>query len=215
LFNLITGLQKPDSGEVLFQSRRITRLKPHSICKLGISRTHQNVRPFLNHTVRENIAIGAIYGRSAPAKLPGEEKDGPKLRIDPNARIEQVLSLLKLKEKENTLAKNLTIEERKIVEVGRALASDPKLLMLDEPMAGLNPLEVLSFVDLIKRLNSYGTTILIVEHVMKAIRAACNRVIVLDHGEKIAEGSPSEVLSDQKVIDIYLGENFSEQNTPS
>lgn len=206
LFNIITGLQKANQGEILFQSKNIAKLRPHSICKLGIARTHQNVRPFLNHTVRENIAVGAIYGRSDLRN----DNGGPKnIRIDNNEMIEQILSLLSLDEKQNMLTKNLPIEERKIVEVGRALASNPKLLMLDEPMAGLNPSEVSDFVGLIKRLNARGLTILIVEHVMRAISAACGRVIVLHHGEKIAEGSPNDVLSDRKVIDVYLGESYS------
>jgi branched-chain amino acid transport system ATP-binding protein len=210
LFNIITGLQRADSGEIFFQARSIKNLKPHSICKLGISRTHQSVRPFLNHTVRENITVGAIYGRPieigiSRGKADNDDRDG----YDTNARIEEVLNLLKLKEKEDVLAKNLPIEERKIVEVGRALASNPKLLMLDEPMAGLNPSEVLDFLKLINNINSRSITILIVEHVMRAITAACSRVVVLHHGEKIAEGTPSEVLSNPRVIDVYLGESYS------
>ena len=200
LFNIITGLMKPDSGDVLFQGKSITELLPHSISKLGISRTFQSVRPFLNHTVRQNIAVGAIYGRQGA---------GGGKKADNQAKIDEVLKTLNLKQKENELAKNLPIEERKMVEVGRALAAEPKLLMLDEPMAGLNPYEVTQFVNLIKSLKERGITVLIVEHVMKAISSACTRVIVLHHGELLAEGAPSAVLSNQQVVDVYLGESYA------
>ena len=124
LFNLVTGMDRPDSGSVTFEGRNITKLRPHKICKLGISRTYQSVRPFLNHSVRENVAVGAIYGRKVP--------DGRSI----DERVDEILSFLDLKSKENYLSRNLPIEERKMVEVGRALAGNPKLLMLDEPMAG-------------------------------------------------------------------------------
>lgn len=198
LFNLVTGLDKPDSGDILFEGNSINKLKPHSICQMGISRTYQSVRPFLNHTVRENLAVGAIYGRVSSA------------RVDPQRRIEDVLNRLNLKKIENFYAKNLPIEDRKMVEVGRALAANPKLLMLDEPMAGLNPSEVSHFVELIKGLREeMKLTILIVEHVMKAIASVCSRVVVLHHGELLAEGTAEEVLTDERVIEVYLGESYS------
>jgi branched-chain amino acid transport system ATP-binding protein len=196
LFNLITGLERPTSGDVLFEGESIRKLKPHSICRLGIARTYQNVRPFLNHTVRENIAVGVEYGR-------GFE------RAQRSKRIDEILDFLDLRSKESLLAKNLPIEKRKMVEVGRALGSNPKLLLLDEPMAGLNPTEITGFVELMKSILKQGVTILIVEHVMKAISSACSRVVVLHSGEVIATGSPEQVLSDKKVIDIYLGESYS------
>lgn len=199
LFNIITGLMKPDSGEVLFQGKSIKELRPHAISKLGIARTFQSVRPFLNHTVRQNIAVGAMYGRQRPSNAKAR---------DDQVKIEEILKTLNLKKKENELAKNLPIEERKMVEVGRALAADPKLLMLDEPMAGLNPYEVSQFVNLIKSFRERGITVLIVEHVMKAISSACTRVIVLHHGELLAEGAPSAVLSNQQVVDVYLGDSY-------
>ncbi len=197
LFNLITGLEKPTSGDVFFEGRNINKLKPHSICRIGIARTYQNVRPFLNHTVRENIAVGVMYGRGFPEGVQQEKK------------IDEILDLLELKSKQSVLAKNLPIEKRKMVEVGRALGANPKLLLLDEPMAGLNPTEVDEFVALIKSFLERGLTILIVEHVMKAISSACSRVVVLHSGEMLASGTPEQVLSDKKVIDVYLGESYS------
>jgi branched-chain amino acid transport system ATP-binding protein len=200
VFNLITGIERIQSGEVFFEGINISKLKPHEICKLGISRTYQSVRPFLNHTVRENVSVGAIYGRNS---------DG----LDWNKRVDQVLDLLELHRKENLLARNLPIEERKMVEVGRALAADPKILMLDEPMAGLNATEISKFVELMKKLNvEEKLTIVIVEHVMKAISSACSRVVVMHHGEILAEGSPENVLSDERVIEVYLGESYTRKN---
>jgi len=198
VFNLITGMEKIQSGAVYFEGADISRLKPHSICKLGISRTYQSVRPFLNHTVRENIRVGAVYGRTGSSGMNSED------------RIDQVLDMLELRSRENLLAKDLPIEERKMVEVGRALAANPKILMLDEPMAGLNPSEISKFVNLMKKLNSEKMmTIVIVEHVMKAISSACSRVIVMHHGEVLAEGTPENVLSNESVIEVYLGESYS------
>jgi branched-chain amino acid transport system ATP-binding protein len=200
VFNLITGIERPTSGDVLFEGKSILRLRPHSICKLGISRTYQNVRPFLNHTVRENIAVGVSYGRRDPA-----------LNYHQEEQIDSILDFLNLKSKQNLLAKNLPIEQRKLVEVGRAIGAKPKLLLLDEPIAGLNPRETIEFIDLMNRLKQdrKEMTILIVEHVMKVISSACSRVIVLHSGEVLSSGTPNEVLADKKVIDVYLGESYS------
>ncbi len=196
VFNLITGIEKPTSGDIFFEGRNINNLRPHSVCRIGIARTYQNVRPFLNHTVRENISVGVSYGR-------GFEAENKEHKID------EILEFLDLKSKEHLLAKNLPIEKRKMVEVGRALGANPKLLLLDEPMAGLNPSEVADFVRLMQSLVKKNVTILIVEHVMKAISSACSRVVVMHSGEVLATGSPEEVLSDKKVIDVYLGESYS------
>ncbi len=198
LFNLVTGLEKPDTGSALFEGRDIIGLRPHEICKLGISRTYQSARLFLNHTVRQNVLVGAIYGRSS----------GEKVHVDD--KVDTVLERLGLKEREDVVAKNLPIEQRKMVEVGRALAANPKLLMLDEPMAGLNPNEIGRFVDLLKSIRSeMSISVLIVEHVMKAISSACSRAIVMHHGEIIAEGTPDAVLNDTKVVEVYLGKSYA------
>jgi branched-chain amino acid transport system ATP-binding protein len=201
LFNLITGLERPTTGDILFEGRSILKLKPHSICKKGISRTYQSVRPFLNHSVRDNIAVGVNYGR----RIGTEDRE---------KKIDDILDLLELRSKERILAKNLPIEQRKLVEVGRALGANPKLLLLDEPMAGLNPKEMVEFAALIKELMQKQTslTIIIVEHVMKVISSVCSRVVVLHSGEVLTSGNPEEVLSDKKVIDIYLGETYSQSN---
>lgn len=198
VFNLITGLERPTSGDVFFEGKSIRGLRPHSICKLGISRTYQSVRPFLNHTVRENIAVGVSYGRR-------DDHNNEEERID------KILDFLNLTSKQSLLAKNLPIEQRKLVEVGRALGGNPKLLLLDEPMAGLNPKEMSEFVELMNTLRQMNKdmTILIVEHVMKVISSACSRVIVLHSGEVLSSGTPQEVLSDRKVIEVYLGESYS------
>ncbi len=202
LFNLITGIEKPTSGEIFFEGRSILGKKPHTICKLGISRTYQSVRPFLNHTVRENIGVGVSYGRNSS-------------EINEESRVDEILDFLNLRSKESLLAKNLPIEQRKMVEVGRALGANPKLLLLDEPMAGLNPKEMSEFVRLMKSLKERqkDLAILIVEHVMKAISSACSRVIVLHSGEVLSSGTPEEVLSDKKVIDVYLGESYSKASS--
>jgi branched-chain amino acid transport system ATP-binding protein len=199
VFNLITGLEKPTSGEIYVGGKNTRKMKPHTICKLGISRTYQNVRPFLNHTVRENIAVGVSFGRRFDGENAGEKK------------IDEIVEFLDLSKRQSVLAKNLPIEQRKLVEVGRALGSNPKLLLLDEPMAGLNPSEISHFVELMKSLQQKQITILIVEHVMKAISSACSRVIVMHLGEILATGSPDQVLTDKKVVDVYLGEAYSKQ----
>jgi len=203
LFNLVTGMERIDSGKVYFKGKDISKLKPHNICKLGISRTYQSGRPFLNHTVRENVTVGALFGR------PHSDQ-----KKNVAAQVDEIIDLLNLRKKEQFLAKNLPIEERKLVEVGRALAANPLLLMLDEPMAGLNPNEVSKFVSLIKKLNvERSLTIFIVEHLIKAISSACTRVIVMHHGELLSQGTPTEVLADTRVIDVYLGESYGKQQT--
>jgi branched-chain amino acid transport system ATP-binding protein len=198
VFNIITGIERPSSGEIYLKGLAIRKMKPHSICKLGIARTYQNVRPFLNHTVRENIAVGVSFGRGFGG-------------VDTEKKIDEILLFLGLKDKHYLLAKNLPIEQRKLVEVGRALGANPELLLLDEPMAGLNPSEIIQFVKLMKSLQEKGITIVIVEHVMKAISSACSRVVVMHLGEIIASGSPQEVLSNKRVVDVYLGEAYSKQ----
>jgi len=196
LFNLISGQLRPSAGDLYFQGAPLARLKPHEICHRGISRTHQTVRPFLNLTVLENVLVGLHFGRSSrlgsrAARLKGEE----------------ILALVGLQSRRNMRTRNLTLVERKMVELARALATEPRVLLLDEILSGLNPTEIERATGLIRRLrDELGITIFWVEHIMRALMGTCERIIVLHYGEKIAEGNPAEVTANRSVIEAYLGE---------
>jgi len=196
LFNIITGFIPPSSGIIRFKDRKISGLKPHKICKLGIARTYQIVKPFSNLTVLENVVVSMVSGRR-------------KLSLS-KARSEalEILKLVGLENKESIQAKNLTLMDKKMLEFARALATEPEVLLLDEVCAGLNPAEIHRAVQLIKNLRERGLTIFWIEHIMRAIMAVADRIIVLHHGEKIAEGTPREIANDSKVIDAYLGEKY-------
>jgi branched-chain amino acid transport system ATP-binding protein len=196
LFNVITGFTPPSSGIIRFKGRKISGLKPHKICKLGIARTYQIVKPFSNLTVLENVVVGMVSGRK-------------KLSLS-KARSEalEILKLVGLENKEYVQAKNLTLMDKKMLELARALATEPEVLLLDEVCAGLNPAEIHRAVQLIKNLQKQGLTIFWIEHIMRAIMTVADRIIVLHHGEKIAEGTPREIANDSKVIDAYLGEKY-------
>jgi branched-chain amino acid transport system ATP-binding protein len=194
LFNLITGLYRPTSGKVFLDQLDITSRPPPQRCKLGIARTFQLVRPFQNLTALQNVAIGRIYGRE-PARS----------RKQADVEAKQLLDLVGLVDRQDAMAHQLTLVERKRLELARALATRPWLLLLDELLAGLNPSEVNASLDLIGRIRAGGTTIVMVEHLVKAVFGISDRVAVLNAGEKIAEGAPVGVASDQKVIDAYLG----------
>ena len=194
LFNLITGVYRPTAGRLLFGADEITRLSPEKRCKLGIARTFQLVRPFLNLTVLENVAIGRVYGREAAHSRRQAEADA-----------QGILELVGLGDRQRRLAHELTLVDRKRLELARALATRPSLLLLDELLAGLNPSEVVSALDLIQRIRGAGTTLIMVEHLVKAVFGLSDRVVVLSAGEKIAEGAPAAVAADARVIDAYLG----------
>jgi branched-chain amino acid transport system ATP-binding protein len=196
LFNIITGFIPPSSGIIRFKDRKISGLKPHKICKLGIARTYQIVKPFSNLTVLENVVVSMVSGRR-------------KLSLS-KARSEalEILKLVGLENKESIQAKNLTLMDKKMLEFAKALATEPEVLLLDEVCAGLNPAEIHRAVQLIKNLRERGLTIFWIEHIMRAIMAVADRIIVLHHGEKIAEGTPREIANDSKVIDAYLGEKY-------
>lgn len=194
IFNLLSGVYKPTSGSIRFAGEDITHLYPPSkVCLKGIGRTFQMVRPFGNMTVEENVMVGAFAKTSYTAQA--------------REYAREVLDLVGFGRDKDMLAKSLTIADRKRLEVARALATQPKLLLLDEVMAGLNPTEVSEVVKLVGELRKSGITILIIEHIMAAIMSLSDRIIVLHHGEKIAEGTPEVVSRDQKVIDAYLGED--------
>lgn len=197
LFNLISGIYHPTSGAIHFNGKLISRMKPYTICKMGIARTYQLVRPFLNMTVLDNVMVGICFGSSK--KREKETHD--------NAM--EILQLLNLADKHHRLASEIRMAERKRLEIGRAIGSSPKVMLLDEVMAGLNPKEIEEMIDLIKKIYSMGITILIIEHVMKAVASLCNRIMVLNHGEKIFEGTSEEVGKSEEVIKAYLGRKRS------
>jgi len=192
LFNLIAGVFAPDAGTISFEGTRIDALAPDAICRRGIGRTFQLVRPFPALTVEDNALIGALLRR-------------PRVEAA-RTHAHEVLRRLDLYDKRHQLASALTLPDRKRLEVARALATDPKLLLLDEVMAGLRPAETDRMVAILRTLNrGSGITILLIEHVMRAVMALAGRVLVLHHGAAIAEGKPNAVVRDQAVIDSYLG----------
>jgi len=192
LFNLIAGVLAPDRGSISFAGERIDRLSPDAICRRGIGRTFQLVRPFPALTVEDNALVGALLRR-------------PKVEAA-RAHAHEVLRRLDLYDRRQQLASALTLPDRKRLEVARALATDPKLLLLDEVMAGLRPAETDRMVAILRALNrDSGITILLIEHVMRAVMALAARVLVLHHGAAIAEGTPDQVVRDRAVIDSYLG----------
>ncbi len=195
VFNLITGFLSPDSGKIEFKGEAMTAVKPpHKVCIKHIGRTFQLVRPFNNMTVLENVMVGA-FSRVKRTKEAREEAT-------------KVLDFIGLLEHSHSLASSLTIADRKKLELGRALATRPELLLLDEVVAGLNPRETEAIIGIIKAISNQGITLFIIEHVMKAIMTLSHRIIVLHHGEKIGEGTPAEISRDRRVIDAYLGEEY-------
>ncbi len=195
LFNLISGTIAPNSGKVIFNNEVISGLKPHAICKKGLVRTFQSCKTFPGMSVYQNVLLGALFG--SPGKISREQAD---------VETREILEFTELAELSDVPAESLTLEKQKKVEVARALATKPKLLMLDEMMAGLNPTEVAESMELVRKIRDKGITVIMIEHVMKAIMNICERIIVLDHGKKIAEGTPEEISKSKTVIEIYLGE---------
>jgi len=195
LFNVITGFLKPDSGEVWFNGEKTVGLKPHQVCKKGMVRTFQLVKPFIELTVLENVVVAALNR----AKTIKEARE----------KALRTIELVGLREKTNTLSSGLTLGHRKRLELARTLATEPKLLLLDEVMAGLTPTEVDELIRLLQEVNHRGVTILLIEHVMRGLMALSRRVVVLNYGQKIAEGVPGEVVKNRQVIEAYLGEEFA------
>jgi branched-chain amino acid transport system ATP-binding protein len=195
LFNLISAALPVNSGEIKFKGERLNGLKPHQICRMGVSRTFQETKVFSNMSVLQNVLVGAFFG--TPTRVSGAAAA---------SEATQALGFVGLSAMSATPIKDLTLVNQKRVEVARALATKPELLLLDELMAGLNPAEVSEAMELVTRIRDKGITILMVEHVMRAIMGICGRIIVLHHGEKIAEGTCNEISCNKTVIDIYLGE---------
>ena len=199
MLNVISGVYKPDSGKVLFMNEDISKLSPHLVCSRGITKTSQSVQSFPDMTTLENVLTGALFGRK-------NVKDTQ----DPLDKAKELLEFVGLsQDKFNLPANNLNVVELRRVQLARALATSPKLLLLDELLTGLTPKESDAAIALIKLINKKGVTILIVEHVMRVIMGLCDRVTVLHHGEKICEGTPGEVCNDENVVKVYLGKRFS------
>jgi len=194
LFNLITGVYRPSKGEIRFREKSLVGLKPHRICKRGIARTFQLVRIFPSMTVLENVLTGALYGRS-----------GSKHKALDEAL--ECLDILNLSALKDTVAAHLTYSDRRLVEIARAIAAQPGLALLDEPLAGLNPAETETIMAVIQDIRSMrGISILWIEHKMDAVFNVCDRIVVLDYGIMIAEGHPQKIAKNKKVVEAYLGE---------
>jgi branched-chain amino acid transport system ATP-binding protein len=195
LFNLISAAISLNSGAIHFKGEKISGLKPHHICRTGVARTFQSVKIFGNIPVLGNVLLGSLFGTSIGMSS-----------ADATRKAMELLEFVGLSAMRATPAKDLTLANQKRLEVARALATQPELLLLDELIAGLNPTETEQAMELVTRIRDRGITILMIEHVMKAIMSICDRIIVLHHGEKIAEGTPQEITTSKKVIEVYLGE---------
>ncbi|WP_373498367.1 ABC transporter ATP-binding protein [Desulfococcus sp.] len=194
-FNCIAGVYTPTAGTITFEGESINGCKPWDLCKKGLARTFQIVKPFASKSVLYNVTVGS-FARTGKRDA-AEEK------------ALEVLEFLQFSDKKDVRAGNLTIADRKRLEIARALATGPKLLLLDEVMAGLRPAEVDDMVEIMKKLRDSGITIFVIEHIMRAIMAMSDRIVVIQFGRKIAEGTPKEIASDENVIKAYLGEDYA------
>jgi len=194
LFNVINGVYPPTAGEIIFNGENITGMEPYYLAQRGLARTHQIVKPLNDLTVIENVMVGACFGR-----------EGHNLKEARNIASE-VLEFVGLANRSSQLAASLNVAQKKRLEMARALASRPYLLLLDEVLAGLNPSEISTMVETIRKIRQQGVTIIMIEHVMHAVMTVSERMIVLDYGQQIAEGTPDDVAANEKVIQAYLGD---------
>ena len=199
LVNVVTGVYRPAAGSVFFNGHRIDGLKPYQISRLGVARTYQVVQPFPEMSALENVM--------APTTFAARHLDIGEAR----EKAREALEFVGLGEQERSLASELTLAGRKRLELAKSLAMNPKVLLLDEVNAGLNPAEIDVALDLIRRISAQGVTIIIIEHLMKVVMNLCSRLVVLHHGAKIAEGTPSEITSDDRVIEAYLGNRYAKR----
>jgi branched-chain amino acid transport system ATP-binding protein len=195
LFNLISGALPTTAGEIRYKGKKITGLKPHQICKMGVARTFQSAQLFAGLTVFENALAASLFGTKRQISVPDAEKEATEL-----------LEFVGLSAVSTMPAKELPVGSQKRLEVARALATKPELLLFDEVLAGLTPTEMAQAMKLIAKIRNKGITLFVIEHVMKAIMNICDRIIVLDHGSKIAEGTPKEIATNRTVVEVYLGE---------
>ena len=194
LFNLVTGFLKPNTGRVIFEGRDITKAQNHQVCQAGIARTFQLVKPFAHMTALQNVMVGRMYGRKPAQSLKEARTES-----------EEILGSIDLGGKKSNVAHSLTLSDRKRLELAKALATRPKLLLIDEMMAGLNLTETEDAIKIIKKIRDSGITLMVVEHVMRAVLGISDRIMVLNAGEKIAEAPPQEIMRDKGVIEAYLG----------
>jgi branched-chain amino acid transport system ATP-binding protein len=195
LFNVIVGIYRPDGGDITFRGRSIKNFLPHNICRIGITKTSQIVHPFLTLTVKENILVAIMFGQNLNKRESEKKAD-------------EIMEFLGLTDVMNMHSATISLLKRRKLELARALGTGAEVILMDENLAGLNPVELEEGMEIIRELKRRGKTLVIVEHIMKAIMGVCERTVVLNYGEKIAEGTPYEVCSDERVITAYLGEKI-------
>ena len=196
LVNVISGVYAPTGGEVRLDGRRVDRLEPHVLSHLGVARTHQIPKPFVSMTVRDNVAVACMFGRTGQTLAEGRRS------------AEEYLEVVDLTERADTLPRELNLHERQLLELARALATRPSLLLLDEVLAGLTPAELDEAVSVLRKIHDRGTTIIMIEHLMRVVTGFATRIVVLDNGTKLADGPPEIVMNDAAVAQAYLGREY-------